>query len=270
MIMLLAAIAAFIPVMAVDFLLDSYVRIRERATLQHAADAVTGSIETTIFDAIASLRRILADSPSLCTPTFIANVHKQMQQSLYLRQVLVENADGVQYCDAVGTQVSYAPLSDVLPIPGHTETIAVVKLGELPVPAIKITQAFGSSRFVSVFVPLASGGADSLLGGVKPTGGVRISLANGSDVLTAGNASAFDPRSGTEFVVAASFAGELPLGAQAAVPFAIVRADYADLDASFTLIACLMSGAFLTLALQYVRRSQLPAFDLERAIAAGE
>jgi sensor c-di-GMP phosphodiesterase-like protein len=31
-----------------------------------------------------------------------------------------------------------------------------------------------------------------------------------------------------------------------------------------------MSGGFLVLALQYVRHSQLPAFDLERAIAAGE
>jgi sensor c-di-GMP phosphodiesterase-like protein len=31
-----------------------------------------------------------------------------------------------------------------------------------------------------------------------------------------------------------------------------------------------MSAAFLILALQYVRRSQLPAFDLERAIMAGE
>ena len=39
---------------------------------------------------------------------------------------------------------------------------------------------------------------------------------------------------------------------------------------SFTIIACLMSGAFLVLALQYVRRCKLPAFDLERAIAAGE
>jgi len=39
---------------------------------------------------------------------------------------------------------------------------------------------------------------------------------------------------------------------------------------SFTIIACIMSAAFLALALQYVRRSKLPAFDLERAIVAGE
>ena len=34
----------------------------------------------------------------------------------------------------------------------------------------------------------------------------------------------------------------------------MVRADYTDLDVSFTIIACIMSGAFLVLALQYVRR----------------
>ena len=54
------------------------------------------------------------------------------------------------------------------------------------------------------------------------------------------------------------------------MPFAIVRAGYGDLDASFTVISCLMCAAFLIMALQYVRRSDLPAFDLERAIAAGE
>jgi sensor c-di-GMP phosphodiesterase-like protein len=50
----------------------------------------------------------------------------------------------------------------------------------------------------------------------------------------------------------------------------MVKADYADLRVSLTVVACIMSGAFLILALQYVRRSKLPAFDLERAIAAGE
>ena len=55
--MLLAAIAAFVPVMAVDYLLDSYVRVRERAQLQQAVDAVTATIETTVQESIGSLRR---------------------------------------------------------------------------------------------------------------------------------------------------------------------------------------------------------------------
>lgn len=268
-IILAAAIAAFLPVLAVDYLLDNYVRIRERAQLQQSIDSVGERIQATAYDAIASLRRVLADSPSLCTPTFISNVHKQMEKSLYLKQLLVENGDGVQYCDAFGRQVVYSPLSERLTVPGHTETISVVALGDLKMPVLKFTQSFGS-RLVSAFAPVLAVDVDDLAGGLKPTTMVRVSLTNGTPVVTVGDAAAYDGRGDTEYVGAVAIAGEFPLRAEAAVPFAMVRADYADLDASFTVVACLMSGAFLVLSLQYVRRSQLPAFDLERAIAAGE
>lgn len=268
-IMLLAAIAAFIPVMAVDYLLDSYVRVRERAQLQRSVDSATTTIGTTVEQAIGSLRRILADSPSLCTPTFIANVHAQMERSLYVKQVLVENADGVQYCDAFGREVAYAPLSEPLSISGSTETVSVARLGELDMPVLKITQAFGTTRLVSVFAPVLGTAEQALLTGLRPTAMVRLSLTNGMSVVTAGDATAFDS-GGAEYITASALAGSFPIRAEAAVPFGVVRATYADLDATLTLVASLMSGAFLMLALQYVRRSQLPAFDLERAIAAGE
>lgn len=268
-IMLLAAIAAFIPVMAVDYLLDSYVRVRERAQLQRSVDSATTTIGTTVEQAIGSLRRILADSPSLCTPTFIANVHAQMERSLYVKQVLVENADGVQYCDAFGHEVAYAPLSEPLSISGSTETVSVARLGELEMPVLKITQAFGTTRLVSVFAPVLGTAEQALLTGLRPTAMVRLSLTNGMSVVTAGDATAFDS-GGAEYITASALAGSFPIRAEAAVPFGVVRATYADLDATLTLVASLMSGAFLMLALQYVRRSQLPAFDLERAIAAGE
>jgi sensor c-di-GMP phosphodiesterase-like protein len=161
-------------------------------------------------------------------------------------------------------------MSEDLSVPGGTETIALVRLGGLEMPLFKVTQAVGASRFASVFVPAAGTPVQSLLAGLKPAAMVRLSLSNGVPVVTAGDASALDRREGTDLVTAEAFAGELPVRAEAAVPFAIVRADYGDLDVSFTVIACLMSGAFLVLSLQYVRRSQLPAFDLERAIQAGE
>jgi len=266
---LIAAILAFVPVMGVDWLLDNYVRVRERVQLQSSLEAISERIETGAYDGIASLRKILADSPSLCTPTFIANVHQEIQRSLYLKQVVVENADGVQYCDAFGMQVSYSPLSESLAIPGHTETLAVGALAGLETPVLKVTQAFGSTRLVSAIVPIISANRSGLLSRFKPTAMVRITLTNGTPVLVAGDTSAFD-RGETDFIASSVFAGELPIRIEAAVPFAMVRADYTDLDVSFTIIACIMSGAFLVLALQYVRRSKLPAFDLERAIAAGE
>ncbi|MBI4920731.1 MAG: EAL domain-containing protein [Devosia nanyangense] len=267
---LIAAILAFVPVMGVDYLLDNYVRVRERAQVEQSLGTITERIQTGAYSAIDSLRTILADSPSLCTPTFIANVHKQMAQSLYLKQVLVENADGAQYCDAFGSTVSYSPLSASLAIPGHTETVTVIKLADLATPVLKLTQAFGNTRMVSAFVPLVSSDSEGLLNRFKPTAMVRVSVTDGTSVLVAGDPSPYDSHGTTEYVSAEGFAGELPIRVEAAVPFAIVRADYADLDVSFTIIACLMSGAFLVLALQYVRRSKLPAFDLERAIASGE
>jgi EAL domain-containing protein (putative c-di-GMP-specific phosphodiesterase class I) len=267
---LLAAIAAFLPVLAVDHLLDSYVRVKERAQLQQSVDAVISGVQATLQDSVTSLRRILADSPSLCTPTFIANVHRTMDESLAVRQVLVENADGVQYCDALGRQVAYSRLSEELAIPGNTEKLSVVKLGGLAMPVLRVTQAFGTTRLVSIFAPVMGLTTETLLSNLRATAGVRLALTNGTPIVTVGDAATFERRGTTEFVTAQAFAGEFPIRAEAAVPFAVVRADYADLDASFTVIACLMSGAFLVLALQYVRRSELPAFDLERAIAAGE
>ncbi len=269
--MLLAAIAAFLPVLAVDFVLDSYVRVRERAVLQQSADAIASRVQATAYEATSTLRRVLAESASLCTPSFIANVHRQMEQSLYLKQVLVENGDGVQYCDAIGKDVKYSALTKPLTVPNQTETIEVVKYADLRVPALKVTQAFGTTRKVSAFVPVLAAETESLLSGLKPTSMVRVSLTDGTEILTVGDPKAYDQGAGhTEFVVAESFAGELPIRVMSAVPFAMVRADYSDLDASFTVVAALMAGAFLVLALQYVRRSDLPAFDLERAIAAGE
>jgi EAL domain-containing protein (putative c-di-GMP-specific phosphodiesterase class I) len=269
--MLIGAILAFAPILAVDFLLDSYVRVREKATSERYAAAVSSQIESAVGETVASLRTVLASSPSLCTPTFIANAQAAMESSLNIKQIVVENADSVQYCDAFGRIVTYSPLSEDLPIPGHTERIAVVMLADLDIPALKITQGFGTTRKVSAFLPLLGQGTKAIAAGMRSGGMLRVVLANGTPVLSVGDAESFDRRSSSaEFVLGQSFAGELPLKVEYAAPFALTRADYADLDVGFTVVASLMSAAFLVLALQYVRRSRVPAFDLERAIARGE
>lgn len=256
--------------MGIDYVLDNYVRVRERAALELSLEAITDRIRAGADEAMASLDKILTESPSLCTSTFLSNVREQMQQSLYLKQVVVEGASGEQYCDALSSTVAFSPLSSSLAIPGHSETLSVGLLGNLSVPVLKLSQVFGSSRTVSAYVPIVSSDAAGILTRFKPTTMVRISLSDGTPVLTAGDPTPYDNRHGAEFIVSDYFAGELPIRAEVAVPFAMVRADYADLDITLTVIACLMSGAFLVMALQYVRRSTLPAFDLERAIASGE
>ena len=269
--MLLGAVVAFVPIMAVDYVLDAYVRVREKDVTQQTVNAVSTQIESGVTEAISALRRILADSPSLCTPTFISNVQAEMESSINLKQVLVENADSVQYCDAFGRNVTYSPVSESLPIPGHTETVSVVKLGGMPVPALKITQAFGSSRRVSAFIPLLGQTEASLNSAIVSGSMMRVLLTNGNSVLTIGDAGPYDRRANSaDFVRAQGFAGELPLKVEAAVPFAMVRANYSDLKLGFTLVACLLSMGMLFSALTYVRRSRVPAFDLERAIAKGE
>ncbi|MEO8883147.1 MAG: EAL domain-containing protein [Devosia sp.] len=269
-VVLLAAVLAFLPIGAVDYLLDNYVRQRETMVMQRAVDSLSAEITASADDAIGALRSVLYDSPSLCTPTFIANVHNEMARSLHLKNVLVEDRSGAQYCDAFGERRTYTPLSDNLSIAGHSETVSVVKLDGLDVPLLKISQASGS-RIVSAIIPLLGYGAGGLLPRVQPAKFVRVSLTDGTPVIAAGVSTAFDRRtSNSDFISAQSFAGEIPLRAEAGTKFSIVRGDYANLDTSFTLVAGAMSAAFLLLMLQYVRRSNISGFDLERAIAHGE
>ncbi|MBU1305703.1 MAG: hypothetical protein KKF33_09305, partial [Alphaproteobacteria bacterium] len=138
--MLIGAILAFVPILSVDYLLDAYVRIREKNEANQYVAAITSQIDTSSNSAMAALRTVLSDSPSLCTPTFIANVQVAIESSLNLKQVLVENADGVQYCDAFGRTVAYSPLSENLSVPGRTETLTVVKFGDMEMPSLKLTQ----------------------------------------------------------------------------------------------------------------------------------
>lgn len=270
-IVLLAAILSFLPVIGVDYVLDSYVRLRETQILQRSVGALANQIQANAYAGVGALRRILADSPSLCTTTFLANVQQQMQQNVAVKEVLVENADGVQYCDATGGQVTVSPLSAQLSMPGHTETVTLVRLGRLEMPVFKITQAFGATRQVSAFVPVLTTSMQSVVEAMRPHVAVRLVLTNGAQVLAGGDP---QPRKGwaasDATIMATALAGDVPIRADVAVPFDVVRADYADLDVAFTIVAALISGAFLILMLQYVRRSGLPTFDLERAIKAGE
>lgn len=269
--MLLGAILAFVPIIAVDYLLDAYVQYREKAAAQTYVESISAHINTSAMDGVAALRQVIAASPSLCTPTFVTNAQTAIESSLNLKQFLVENLDGVQYCDAYGRVVTASPLSQPLPVPGLTETMTVVKLGDMAMPALKVSQTFGETRRVSVFMPLLGQSEEALADGLRDAAMMRVTLTNGLSIITIGDPSGFDRRSSkSEYISAQGYAGQFPIKVEYAVPFAMVRASYADLDVAFTIIACLASAFFLLVNLSYVRRSRVPAFDLERAIERNE
>lgn len=269
--MLLGAVLAFVPILAVDYLLDAYVQYREKAIAQEYVDTVSSHISAGAMDGVSALRTVIAASPSLCTPTFVANAQTAIEGSLNLKQFLVENLDGVQYCDAYGRMVTYSPLSQPLPVPGLTETIEIVTFGDLPIPALKISQTFGETRRISAFVPVLGQTEDAIGETLRSSAMMRVTLTNGLAVATVGDPAGYDKRSSSaDFISAQGYAGQFPIKVEYAVPFAMVRAGYADLDLVFTVFACIASAAFLVLNLSYVRRSRVPAFDLERAIERSE
>ncbi len=269
--MLIGAILAFVPIVAVDYLLDTYVRYREKIVSQEYVNAISSQINAIALDSVGALRQVVSESPSLCTPTFVTYAQEAIERSINLKQFLVENFDGVQYCDAYGRIVNYSPLSPPLPVPGLTESISVVQLGDMTMPALKITQTFGETRRISAFAPLLGQSEAALSETMRPTGFLRVTLTSGTPILTIGDVSNFDRRTASsDFIGAEGFAGQFPIRVEYAAPFAMVRAGYADLDMAFTVLACIGSAVFLLYMLSYVRRSRVPSFDLERAIGRNE
>jgi EAL domain-containing protein (putative c-di-GMP-specific phosphodiesterase class I) len=269
--MLLGALLAFVPIVSVDYLLDAYARNKETAALQARVDGLSAEINYNAANAVSALRQVIADSPSFCTPTFSGFAQTAIENSFNVKQILVENMDAVQYCDAFGRNVAYSPLSDALPVPGQTETISVVKFAEMVMPALKVTQTLGGVRRVSAFTPLMATTQEALDDGLPQGAMLDIALTSGLPVLAIGEGLDFDRQLARgDYIAVQSFAGELPIKVRYLLPFAEARAGYAELDLVFTILACLFSAGLLLLALRYARRSRVPSFDLERAIGRNE
>ncbi|WMT85324.1 EAL domain-containing protein [Pelagibacterium sp. 26DY04] len=261
---------AFLPVVAVDHVLDGYIKARETGNLQVLVDAITHDAQETVQDGVQSLRRILANSPSLCATTFLQNVGAELGANPFLRQVIVENDDGVQYCAAFDQTVRYRTLSENLAIPGFTETLSVVTLEGRQTPLLKITQSFGRDRTVSALViasPMLLREAMPLTAQIDY---LQVALTSGTSILLRGDAAVEQEAERGDYLFARSFAGEIPVKAEAAISFALIRADYSQLDVGFTVVACFLGMLTLVLAIQYARKADIAVFDLERAIVAGE
>jgi EAL domain-containing protein (putative c-di-GMP-specific phosphodiesterase class I) len=271
LLMALGALLAFVPIFSVDYLLDAYIRHRETVALQQQVSQIGVEIKNNVADAVTALRGVVADSPSLCTPTFSQNAQRAIANSLTIKQVLIENGDGVQYCDAYGREVAHSVLSEAKPIPGLAETITIVQFADMGVPSIKVTQTLSAMRRVSVFLPLIGVTPETFEANLRNGAMVRISLTSGLPIIESGAVADFTRNLASEdYLSAQGFAGELPIKVHAALPFSSARAGYTDLDVVFTVIACFASACLLLSALWYARKSRVPAFDLERAIGRNE
>src|SRR5690606_18806526 len=99
---------------------------------------------------------------------------------------------------------------------------------------------------------------------------LRVGLTNGAQLAAQGAGDTAVGRMGDDLIVAHSFAGEVPLRVEAGVRLSGVRTRHAPHYLAFTLMTCAIAIMQLLMTLGYVRLAKVPAFDLERAIAAGD
>lgn len=271
-IVLLIAMLAFLPVVFVGKFLDGHVRVRETPLLLQAASSVSGEAQAAVYEALDTLNDVLLVSPSLCTNSFLNNLSRRMQSSAYVRQVLVENNLGVRYCEALGGAVDYEVLSDELSIPGRIESVAAVRIPGVDIPGLRITRKIDRNRHISAFVTFGHVLAtDSLPVGLQNVSMLRISFTDGTELFTLGDSSDFDNGSEKgEYVTAISFAGDVPLRIEVAIPFSVVKMGYTQLYIWLMVLACSISAIILIGSIAMIRRSSLPSFDLEKAIENGD
>lgn len=265
------AVVAFLPLLAVDYFLDSYVKGREGSRFAAEVQSLSDEMQRSVYGGLAAINTVVADSPTLCAPTFVSNVQKQLRSEIYLKQILVENLNGVQYCDGYQQTLSYSVLSSELAIPGTSESLTVVQLEGEATPSLKVAALVGGARTVSAFVYISPRLFSGIPKELAPATGLRVRLTDGTDIINFGDIQSFkDETVRNAYVYSRVVADALPMQIELAVPFAELRADYADLDIIITLFAALMSAAFLFLSFHYVRNNRLHGFDLERAINNGE
>jgi sensor c-di-GMP phosphodiesterase-like protein len=270
-IVLICAILSFAPIVSVDGLLDTFVRTNERQHIQRQAEAAAAHLSAVISETNATLTRLTSENASACTEAFVSSARGALGSSLEIRELLVESPDGMQYCSASGRAVAYSRLSESFSLPDERETYDVVQLADMPVPFLRIVLPFVGSRTVAAFIPVMEQRPEIMLATLPAGSMVRIGLTSGLTLVAAGAVDGFEARvRSSDWLASEGFVGQLPMRIEVAVPFNAVRADYADLRMTLMLAACLFSATLLLVALNYVRRNQVPSFDLERALSHGE
>ena len=270
--MLVVAILALTPIIAVGFILDVYIKNRESAVLLKSASEISSETQTAVYEAIDLMQEVLRAAPSLCTPSFLDNLYLSMQRSSFVRQVVVENRLGVRYCEALGGGAVYDTLTEDLPIPGRKETVAAIRIPGVEAPALRVTYWIDDNKSISAFVTFNHILSSMKLPlSLKDASMLRMAFADGTELFSIGQPHSDDRVEGSgNYLKVVSLAGEVPLRLEVVMPFSKVKERYADLYIWATIIACLFSASVLTGTIFIARRSSLSSFDLEHAIARGD
>jgi len=270
--MFFSAILAFAPVISVDYLMDSYVRMRGMQELKMSINSIVEETQQTVVSATQSLQSLTSRSPSLCTPTFFRAAATEMRANYMMRQIIVNSTDGALQCALYGDKFSYTAITPTMSMPGGSQEMTVVQIDDNEFPLLKVSLRVRPGREVSAFVPINAHMFESGHGAIEKSIMTRFELTSGLPIFEFGDPSRYfdDPNRGDNFLFASQVAQNVPISVSAAIPLDLIAVGYADLQIGFTLVASLASCIFLWFCVQYVRRSQVPTFDLERAINDGE
>jgi sensor c-di-GMP phosphodiesterase-like protein len=270
--MFLSAILAFAPVISVDYLLDAYVRMRGMQELKISLNKIIEETQKSVESATDTLQSLTTRSPSLCTPTFFRSAAAEMRANYFLRQLIVNTTDGALQCSLYGDKFAYSAITPTMSMPGGPQEMTVVRIEEHPFPLLKVSLRVRPGKEVSAFVPVNAHLLEDSHGAVPKSIMTRFALTSGLPIVDFGDPQRFydDPLQSENFLYMEQVANNVPISVAAAIPVDLIAAEYADLQIGFTLVASLASCVFLWLCVQYVRRSQMPTFDLERAINDGE
>lgn len=270
--MFFSAILAFAPVISVDYLMDAYVRMRGMQEIKMSINGIVEETQRTVESATQSLQSLTARSPSLCTPTFYRAAAAEMRANYLMRQLIVNSTDGALQCALYGDKFSYTAITPTMSMPGGPQEMTVVRIDDNAFPLLKVSLRVRPGKEVSTFVPINAHMFDDGHGAVEKSIMTRFALTSGLTIFEFGDPARYfdDPHPQENFLFAQQVAQNVPISVSAAIPLDLIAAEYADLQIGFTLVASLASCIFLWLCVQYVRRSQAPTFDLERAINDGE
>jgi len=266
--LLMGVIIAFAPIFAVDFILDNNLRNQFTQRYNESVSSISEQNQNAVFSAIDSLNSILLASPSLCTPTFVTNAQKQLQLNSSLSQIVVENSDGVQYCDSYNDVVKYSFLSEKLPIAGTKEILAIVQIADFSTPSIKVTKFIGSNRSISAFVHIQANMAGVIPNYLLKNTSMKISLTNGTLIIAKGKH--FPSENTKQMIFSSIITNNLPISVELAVPFDDIKIAYKQMNVAVTIVVALLGIIIFLFILKSFRNAKMPAIDLEKALELGE